>query len=391
VQTGGKRVKKMSEAPIKVLHIIDHLGLGGAQTFLLDLAVSQHLSRLTTPEICCLTEPTCLSQRLGESGVPVTHLCVGRRNPLEIAGTLFRLVGLIRDQEYDLVHTHLFVSGVFGRLAATVLGLPTVAHEQCNEREVVGAFRRWIDFFLGARTSAIVCVSETTKDYNVRVKGIDQARIWVIPNSIDPKRLSGCDGAGDRAELLGALGLPDEVQIVIGIGRLEQQKRFDIFLRAAELISAHMPKARFLIVGDGSKRRELEELARKLGVSSVVRFTGMRADVPMLLGISDIFVLTSDFEGLPLTLLEALTMEVPVVGTDVDGTSEVLGNGVGGILVPPRDPEAVAEAVQSLLNDPERRRVLAKRGHQLVEQTYSAEIVRRQIDEVYRTVLRQER
>jgi len=182
------------------------------------------------------------------------------------------------------------------------------------------------------------------------------------------------------------LDLSEENLIVIGVGRLEEQKRFDVSLRAIRLVVDRIPTVRFLLVGDGTKRDELESLAAELDLLPFIRLTGARPDVPSLLGISDGFLLTSDFEGLPVALLEALVMQVPAVATDVDGTSEVLGAG-GGILVPPRDPSAVASAITDLLTDVERRRIMGRQGRELVKRRYSARIVRKQIDEVYRTVL----
>jgi glycosyltransferase involved in cell wall biosynthesis len=119
----------------------------------------------------------------------------------------------------------------------------------------------------------------------------------------------------------------------------------------------------------------------------VARFTGARSDVPSLLGISDLFLLTSDFEGLPLTLLEALAMQVPAVATDVDGTAEVLGGGEGGVLVPPGDPPAMAGAVMALLHDADRRQAMGRQGRELVERKYGIVAVNDQVDDVYRAVL----
>jgi glycosyltransferase involved in cell wall biosynthesis len=374
---------------IRVVHIIDHLGLGGAQTFLFDLVLEQHRSGSVRPAVCCLTEVTSLSHQFTHRDVPLYHLNVARRNPFEIATIPGRLLLLVRKRGYDLVHTHLFVSGVFGRLAAMMAGVPAVIQEQCNETEVAGVWRRWIDRVLGNRTAGVICVSKSTKEFNVQAKRIDPARIWVVPNGIDPQRFAVDASKRLRRRLLGLFELPSVDQIVIGIGRLERQKRFDIFLQAARLINNRVANVGFLVVGDGSDRKELESLATELGLSPSVRFTGPRSDVPTLLGISDVFLLTSDFEGLPLTVLEALAMQLPVVATDVDGTSEVLGGGVGGILVPPKDPAATADAVLSLLHDEERRREMGQQGRQLVEQIYSIRVVSEQIGVVYRTILQQ--
>jgi glycosyltransferase involved in cell wall biosynthesis len=381
------RVTMPEHTPVRVLHVIDSLGLGGAQTFLLDLVLEQRRRGWVDPTVCCLTEPTWLSERFENEDVPLFHLNAGRRNPLQIASIPPRLWYWLRQNQVDLVHTHLFVSGAFGRVAAIVTGLPSIVHEQLNETEIVTPYGRWIDHALGKRTGAVICVSQTTKDFNVQTKGIDPGRIWVIPNSINPERFSAVGTKEDKRRLLSDLDLPDKPHLVTGIGRLEPQKRFDLFLQVAALVHRHMPDVLFLVVGDGSLRRRLESQSVELGLQSVVRFTGARSDVPSLLGISDLFLLTSDFEGLPLTLLEALAMQVPAVATDVDGTAEVLSGGEGGVLVPPGDPPAIAGAVMALLHDAERRRDMGRQGRRLVERRYGIVAVNDQVDEVYRAVL----
>lgn len=373
--------------PIKVLHVIDHLGLGGAQSFLRDLVLSQHESGLVRPTVCCLTEPTRSSQTFRHHGVPILHLNVNRRNYVQIANIPWRLLRIMKKQRYDLVHTHLFVSGVFGRLSALVAGVPTVVHEQRNETEVVGKLGRWIDHILGAKTAAVICVSESTKDFNVNIKGIRRESIWVIPNGINTQLFYSARSQAEHRADLDFFKTSLDNRIVIGVGRLEPEKRFDIFLEAAKVISGRMPNVGFIIVGEGSERGELEMLAKRLGIDASVKFVGARSDVHSLLRSSDVFLLTSDFEGLPLSLLEALAMEVPAVATNVDGTSEVLGEGIGGIVVPRRDPSAVADEVMNLLLDEEQRRNLGRQGRELIEQKYAISLVRERIDDVYRDVL----
>jgi glycosyltransferase involved in cell wall biosynthesis len=383
----SRRVTMSEHAPVRVLHVIDSLGLGGAQTFLFDLVLEQRRKGRVAPTVCCLTEPTWLSERFEKKHIPLFHLNAGRRNPFQIASIPPRLCVWLRRNEVNLVHTHLFVSGAFGRLAAIVTGLPVVVHEQLNETEIVTPYGRWIDHILGKRTGAVICVSQTTKDFNVQTKGIDPGRIWVIPNSINPERFSVVDAKSQKQRLLADLDLPNEPHLVIGIGRLEPQKRFDLFLQVAARVHQQMPDVHFLVVGEGSLRRRLEGQSAELGLQSVVRFTGARSDVPDLLGISDLFLLTSDFEGLPLTLLEALAMQVPAVATNVDGTAEVLGGGKGGVLVPPGDSKAMAATVLALLRDAERRQAMGFQGRHLVECTYGIVAVNDQVDGVYRDVL----
>ena len=375
------------QVAIKVFHIIDHLGLGGAQTFLLDLALEQQKSGRIHPVLCVLRENTALSDRYRTLGLEIEHLGVRRNNLMEILSILPRLIRRLRGQPVDLVHTHLFASGFFGRLAARFSGVPVIIHEQRNESEHTNLFGKWIDRHLGSLASAVICVSESTRDFNVHEKGIDPHKAEVIPNAINLDRFHREAFKMDPAGCLDDLDLPPTAKIVIGVGRLVPEKRFEVFLKAARLIHEAYPEARFLILGDGSERGSLERLAESLGIGSATRFAGMRSDVLALLSCSHVFVLTSDYEGLPLTLLEAMALQVPAVATDVDGTSEVLSDGAGGIVVPRNSPEAVADAVVSLLRDERRAQDIGLQGRRLVEEKYNIQVVQEQTYAVYQSIL----
>lgn len=372
---------------MRVLHIIDHLGLGGAQTFMVELACYQQRHTTIAPTVCCLTELTVLSTRLEQAGVPLIHFHVNRRNYAQVAAIPWRLNRLIRQGRYDLVHTHLFTSATFGRLAALTARVPSVNHEQCNEWSGVSGLIRTVDRALGPVTAMQICVSASTRDYNIRGKGIAPQRLIVIPNLVDPQRYRPAADPTLRTRVRAEFGLPAETPLVIGIGRLERQKRFDIFVQAAAAVLTQMPAAAFLVVGDGALRPALTQQAQELGVAARVHFTGARSDVATLLQAADLFLLTSDYEGLPVTLLEALATGIPAVATAVDGNVEVFAWGDVGALVPPAHPQAAADATLRLLAAPELRRKLGATGRAVVEEHYSPAVVCAQIEAVYRQVL----
>lgn len=376
------------KANIRVLHIIDHLGLGGAQTFLLDLVRNQKEDGWVYPTVCCLTERTNLSDKFEQSGIKINHLNVGRHNILQVIIIPIKLYYLMKSQNLSLVHTHLFVSGFFGRLAAKFNQLPNVVHEQRNETEEIKYLERILELSLGKITSAVICVSESTKKFVIGVKGISPEKIWVIPNGISVSRLNLSESNDQTRILIEELNFTDIDQIVIGVGRLEPEKRFDIFIKAAKRIQAFIPKIGFLIVGEGPERTKLESLSNELNLNEVVRFTGFRSDVESLMSISDVFMLTSDYEGLPLTILEAMLMQVPVVASAVDGNLELLGDGKGGILVPRREPTSFADEVIALMQNEDRRKNLGLIGRQWIIERYSIYLVREQIDEVYKSILK---
>ncbi len=381
-----KRFKRHHMDNIRVFHVIDHLGLGGAQTFLFDLVVAQQKIDRITPILCCLTESTWLSAQLEKHNILTHYLNVDRRNPIQVAAIMWRLTLLMHHSDVDIVHTHLFVSGVFGRISAFILNKPTVIHEQRNEVNAVPSWTQWIDYVLGKRTDSVICVSRSTQYYNINKKRIKNSKTCVIPNSIDTDRFKLNLTDKVKANLLSEFSIPEQFRIVIGVGRLVAQKRFDLFLRGAHFICRHEDNIVFLIVGDGPNRQALEKLSQELGIKSKVIFTGARQDVHSMLSISDVFLLTSDYEGLPLTLLEALSMGVPVIATAVDGTVEVLEGTSAGILAPPGDPLVIADAVLATLRDPLRCREMSEQGRRLVKEKYNINLISSRIERVYRSV-----
>ena len=376
----------IDHSPIKVLHVIDHLGLGGAQTVVFDLVKALDKRGTYQSLVCCLREPTLLSDEIQAAGIPLVHLNTNRHNPLQIALVPLKLVALIRKEDIVLMHTHLFASNGSGRIAGRLVGLPVIIHEHANESSVVPLYERLTDQVLASSAAAVIAVSQTTREYNIRVKGISPGRVHVIPNGLNLDRFR--PEAIDRGKVRGSLNVPPDAPLVIGVGRLERQKRFDVWLEAAAQVHRQIPNARFLIVGDGSLRQRLETQARELGLDTVVCFTGPRQDVPDLLVASDLFVLSSDWEGLPITLLEALAMRVPAVATAVDGSVEVLQGSEAGRLVPPGDVESLAKAIVELLQDKNRAQTLGLAGRKVVEVNYSIGTVAQQVEAIYDEVLR---
>lgn len=370
----------------KVLHIIDSFRLGGAQTFLRDLVIQQQSSAVIEPVVCSLAGTNWISDQIKTAGIPVVSFDANRNKPARLLALPFQLVSMISSHQYDIIHTHLNIANILGRWAAIMTNTPVVVHEQRNETAVINCFEALSSRALNKKTARVICVSESTKDFNVSVKKVPLEKLVVIPNSIDLKEYSHKAIGFERRARIPDLP-PDLYEyIVIGVGRLVSEKRYDLFLQAAAKILEKTDQVVFLILGEGSERDNLQRLASQLGLTSRVKFLGERDDVPNYLGISDVFMLLSDFEGLPLTVLEAMAMGLPVVATDVDGTGEVLKQG-GGLMVERGRPDLAALLVLDLLRDQELRNKLAEEGQRVVRSQYSIENISKQIENVYREVL----
>jgi glycosyltransferase involved in cell wall biosynthesis len=228
----------------------------------------------------------------------------------------------------------------------------------------------------------VICPSEGITA-QLEENGFPADRLAVVPNGVpDPEALS----PERRVRLDAELGLDHDSEVVCLVARLAPQKRHDRFLEAVAMVRRHRPQARYLIVGDGPLRSELEALAAERGLDDVVVFTGSRSDATDLIARSDLMVLSSDWEGLSIAALEAGARGVPVISTDVAGAREVLRTGAGVIV--PKDAEALAEAISAALADPDRRARMKAEALRLHRECFSVARMNAGYRELYEQLLR---
>ncbi len=233
-------------------------------------------------------------------------------------------------------------------------------------------------------TRCFVAVSEALGRHLVQ-SGIPADQVAVIVNGLEPP-LAPADPpalAAVRAEL--GIG-PDEAVVGV-VGRLVPVKAYDDFLRAAALVTKERPATRFLVIGDGPCAGALQELAHSLGIADRVVFTGFRRDVPALLPLLDVFVLSSLSEGLPLVLLEAMAAGRPVVSTAVGGVPEVIDNGVNGYLSVPQQPEELAGQILRVLGDPGLAHLLGENAQRRVQERFGIGRMVAATERLYRDLL----
>ncbi|MFD7658032.1 glycosyltransferase [Actinosynnema sp. NPDC059797] len=315
------------------------------------------------------------AEALRALGVPTFTVPVARRRAtgvLRAAAATRTAIGAFRP---EVVLAHNVSASLVARLAALPRRLPllTVFHGVPDE-DYPSAAR-----VLRRTSGAVVAVADATAD-RLRAAGVPDP--VVIPNAVfpQPERV-------DRDAVRAVHGVGRDVPVALCPARLEPQKRHDVLLEAWARLD---PDAVLWLAGDGSCRDVLEKLAADLGVTDRVRFLGNRCDVPDLLAAADVTVLTSDWEGMPLAVLESLAAGRPVVATDVDGVRQALAGG-GGVVVPPRDPEATAAALRSLLHDPAARAELGVAGRASVRRAHDPDALMRSYDELLRGALGGER
>jgi glycosyltransferase involved in cell wall biosynthesis len=350
----------MARARVKVLFLINKLGeQGGAERFTLGLAA--HLPRDRVDPWVCVTRDATEGALQALRAAEVPCVVLGRRTRWE-SHRMLGLVRLLRQEHFDVLHTHMFGSNLWGTVIGRLAKVPVlIAHEHTWSYEGNPA-RAWVDGnVIGRLATRFVAVSSPDAQRMVEYEGVPAEKVLVMPTAYVPRQA----GNGDiRAEL----GLDDAAPLVATAAVLRPQKSIDVLLAAFALVLERVPAARLVIAGDSVMRKDgtrdplrqtLEGQARELGVEASVHFLGVRDDVDAILRAADVAALSSDFEGTPLFVFECMAHSAPLVATAVGGVPDVVEDGVSGVLVPRRDPRALADALSELLADPERRAFLS--------------------------------
>lgn len=368
--------------PIRVLFVLTSAVRGGVEEVALGLV--QRLDRAAFEP--AVAAPASLLEAFGPAlaAREVPTLAVQVEDPRRV-GELRRLAAFMRRLRPDVVNPHLFRSTLVAAPLARSLGIPVV--ETYHGREGWRQGRsRWAflpDRLVGRLLDRTIAVSQAARDFLVRVKRYPADRVVVVPNGRD---LGAFRPGRARPAVRKALGLDTGAPVVGVVGRLEAQKGHGYLLAAWPAVRREFPDAKLLVIGDGSERPALEARVRASGLADSVLFLGFRTDVPRLLEAVDVLALPSLYEGMPLTAIEASAMARPVVATAVDGTPEVVRDGVTGLLVPPADPSALAEAIGRLLRDPDRAAEMGRRGRAWVLERFDVDAHVRATAAVYMTV-----
>lgn len=353
----------------KVLFAVWSLGAGGAEKFLVKLV--QHIpGDRYEVKVVCLRERGPWADEVEAAGIEV-H-CVGKRRRVDIPA-LARLVRLFREERPDIVNTYLWTADFWGRVAAILAGVPHIVVTEQNVDLWKSRFRKLIDRALFTRTDCAICVSEEVKRFYRDEFRLPAGKLRVIPNATDTAVF---EKPLVEAHLRRDLSLGESDFLFVCVARLHRQKAHEVLIGAAAVLRDEgVGNFRVLLVGDGDREERLRSLVSSENLDGQVIFLGRREDVPDILRQSDAFVLSSDYEGTPVAMLEAMAAALPVVATSVGGNGEVVAENVSGHLVPPGDPDAFAAAMKKLLEDRKRAAGMGAEGRDVVEKRYRIERV----------------
>lgn len=317
-------------------------------------------------------------------------------HPLHDSRALAKLIRVVRAFRPDIVHTHTAKAGFLGRQAALALRpRPLIVHTY-HGHVLEGYFgpaktRLYLELERAmARVSdRLIGVSQATVDDLVRLGVAPREKFRVLPLGLDLDRFAE-PGPASRGEARRGLGLGENEVLLAFVGRFAPIKRLDLLLEAFARARASEPRLRLAMVGDGDERAGLERRAGELGIGVDVRFLGYRRDLRPVFAAADLAVLSSDNEGTPVSLIEAAAAGLPAVATDVGGVNEVVSEDTG-LLVPPNDPQALAEAIGTMATDPTRRQEAGQAARKRALDRYSADRLIADVDSLYQELLKARR
>jgi glycosyltransferase involved in cell wall biosynthesis len=366
-----------------VLWVVDHLGYGelmhGPGKYYLNMIPMFTTTRFNLT-LCVLRGLPHLYSSLEKRGFKVYHLQKGKFNPF----TLQCLLKIIRTENISLIHTHGYGSANFGRVAGILMRLPTIIGAY-DEDPYYPWYQRLSDYVLNTSTSKAIAVSEAVKKSCIKKRRIPASKILVMHTGISPDLF-------EKSNEQQTMGVKESYQImsnhfVVGtLSRLRQEKGITYLIQAIPTVLQAIPNTYFFIAGDGPLLNELTHLANRLGVSDRVIFAGFCKDAKAILSIFDIKVLASITEGFSAAIQEAMAMQKPIVATDVGGTTEMIKDGVTGLLVPPKDPNAMAQKIIYLLQRRDERDRLATAAYK-ESRKWGLDVLVKDLERLYEEVL----
>jgi len=367
---------------INVLHIFMNLQVGGAQEIF--LTQLKYIDRTKFHIIvCCLNGRGSLVSEVEKLGNRV--ICLNRLNRRNDIQAIFELLKLIRQNNIDIVHTYLYSrTSFYGHIAALMARTPVIIAAEMGSPSKKSLKKRISDRLLARFTDQIIALSEATRSSAAKELGVGLNKITVIYPGVDIGKFTIRE---TKREVRNALNLPHDVPIIGIVARLDPVKGHEYLLDAMLRVWNFIASAKLMIVGAGPLEESLRSRVERLGLSKQVMFMGMRRDIPQLLKAMDIFVLPSLQEGFGMALLEAMVMGLPVIATNVGGIPEVVDDGKTGILVPPRDPDALSEMILVLLKDEKQRHRMGMLGKEKALSQFTAQHSVAQLQALYESLL----
>ncbi|GGK09097.1 glycosyltransferase [Luteimonas terricola] len=364
---------------MRISHVVENLNRGGLERVVIDLAKAQAATGHDC-QVICLFEAGSLAPELASHGIPV--IACGKRDGADLRA-IWRLRRALAAQRTEVLHSHNDIPHYYAMVAALGLGLRRVVNTRHGMGGSNPASRRERLFRQSMRwTDVAVAVSEAAGRRLADVGLVPPHKLHVLPNGIRAHAFRERDPQS-RAQLATSLGLAPDTQLVGFVGRLNWAKDLGTMIAAFAHVHARRDDVALVLVGEGGDRSALETAIAQAGVGDHVFLLGDRSDVHELLPAFSMFAMSSISEGYSIALLEACACALPIVATRVGGNSEIVTDGVNGLVVPPRDPEALAAAIDNLLDDPRRAAEMGRAGRAWLLSNATFEVMASRYRDVY--------
>jgi glycosyltransferase involved in cell wall biosynthesis len=360
---------------IKLTHIICSFGYGGAERLLIDLIENTDRKKYEISVLGVVSGGP-LVKNLELLGVKV--LIVGKKTKIGLL-TIFKIYQYLKKEKPQIVHTHLFAGDTWGRISAILAGVPVIVSTEHSTNFDENIIKRLVKKNLSYFTDEIIAISETVKSHSQKYDWIKPKKIKVIYNGIDLEKFSLIDSRPGW----------DENEVKIGfVGRIEESKGTEYLIKAFSEINKSSLKLeiKLKIIGDGSQRKNLEAMSERLGLKKRVEFLGTKDNQKEIYQEMDILAIPSLWEGLSITALEAMAAGVPIIASNVGGLREIVKNKKTGLLVEPRNPEALAEKIIWAAENYNLMRQMAEEAKKEVE-NFDIESKAKEYEKVYERLL----
>lgn len=363
----------------KVLHVIDSLHLGGAQEVVMNLATCGDTKQFRH-EVATMHGHGVYWERMEALGIPLHSLSPHKFVPWYAAS----LPALLLRGRFDILHCHLVASNIIAKPLGALCRVPVIInHDHTNDDyRASQTVRLTLDSLSNRLATHIIAVSDSCRKFLIDREHVPAKNISLVQNAINLANFSRA--CGTRSDARKKLGLPDGVPVVAGVGRLNPQKNFTLFIRIAAEVSKRHPETVFLLAGEGPEDAHLKQCCREAGLGERMKFCGYVPDSRVVYLASDVLLMPSLFEGLPMTLLEAMAMEVPVVASALDGIAEVVEDGNDGFLADSGAKDVFAEKVCRLIEDPELAKRIGQAASRKISSRFSASRMCAEVENIYR-------
>lgn len=362
---------------IKVIHIVEDLRTGGLERTIAEIVMRLNKDKFRAG-VWCLSRGGEIYEELKGENFGAEILFMPPRFDLRF---IFKLCDKLKKEKVHILHAHGYTAATIGRTAGLLAGVPVMISHVHSTYWNYTSRQVFIERCLSYFTDMIICCSGAAADFVVKYEGINSGKVKVIYNGINLEKYEIKDSMA---------GLKEKKEFKVGcIASLFPHKGHRYLMEAAEYIKNETKyNVKYILAGDGILMKDLKNYAEKLGISDQVEFKGIVSDIPGLIASLDLVVLpSSEREGLGISLIEAMAAGKPVIGTDIGGIPEVIENGKNGFLVPPKNFQALAEAIISILENTDKGEGMGAQGKETAGKKFSGKVMIKNIENLYQDLI----